>query len=69
MGDTPESVKKLLLKLRNSEETEVITVTLAETTPVFEAMRLEEDLYRAGIHSKWWVINSQFMQRLLQTIC
>jgi arsenite-transporting ATPase len=58
MGDTPQSVKKLLPKLRNADETEVIIVTLAETTPVFEAMRLEEDLHRAGIHSKWWVINS-----------
>lgn len=58
MGDTPESVKKLLPKLRDAEQTEVIIVTLAETTPVFEAMRLEEDLHRAGIHSKWWVINS-----------
>jgi arsenite-transporting ATPase len=58
MGDTPESVKKLLPQLRNSNETEVVIVTLAETTPVFEAMRLEEDLHRAGIHSKWWVINS-----------
>jgi arsenite-transporting ATPase len=57
-GDIPESVKKLLPRLRNSEETEVIIVTLAETTPVYEAMRLEEDLKRAGIHSKWWVINS-----------
>ncbi len=57
-GDTPESVKKLLPKLRNAEETEIIIVTLAETTPVYEAMRLEEDLHRAGLHSKWWVINS-----------
>ncbi len=57
-GDIPESVKKLLPRLRNANETEVIIVTLAETTPVFEAMRLEEDLKRAGISSKWWVINS-----------
>lgn len=57
-GDIPESVKKLLPTLKNVEETEVIIVTLAETTPVYEAMRLEEDLKRAGIHSKWWVINS-----------
>ena len=57
-GDIPESVKKLLPRLRSAEETEVIIVTLAETTPVYEAMRLEEDLKRAGIHSKWWVINS-----------
>lgn len=57
-GDTPASIKKLLPQLRNAEETEVIIVTLAETTPVHEAMRLEEDLKRAGIYSKWWVINS-----------
>lgn len=59
-GDIPESVKKLLPKLRNDEETEVIIITLAETTPVHEAMRLQNDLNRAGIHSKWWVINSSF---------
>lgn len=59
-GDTPESIEKLLPRLRNEEETEVIIVTLAETTPVYEAMRLQNDLNRAGIHSKWWVINSSF---------
>jgi arsenite/tail-anchored protein-transporting ATPase len=59
-GDVPESVKRLLPKLRNEGETEVIIVTLAETTPVSEAMRLQSDLNRAGIHSKWWVINSCF---------
>ena len=57
-GDIPESVKKLLPRLRNADETAVIIVTLAETTPVFEAMRLEEDLKRAEIATKWWVINS-----------
>jgi arsenite-transporting ATPase len=59
-GDIPESAKKLLPKLRNEKETEVIIVTLAETTPVYEAVRLQNDLNRAGIHSKWWVINSSF---------
>jgi len=57
-GDIPESAKKLLPRLRNKEETEVIIVTLAETTPVYEALRLEEDLKRADIATKWWVINS-----------
>ena len=57
-GDIPEAVKKLLPTLKNADETEVIIVTLAETTPVYEAMRLEKDLKRAGINSKWWVINS-----------
>ena len=57
-GDIPESVKKLLPKLRNEKETEVIIVTLAETTPVYEAKRLKQDLDRAKINSKWWIINS-----------
>ncbi|TCL66593.1 arsenite efflux ATP-binding protein ArsA [Hydrogenispora ethanolica] len=57
-GDIPESVKNLLPRLRNVDETEVLIITLAETTPVYEAMRLEADLNRAGIHSKWWIINS-----------
>ena len=59
-GDVPDCVKKLLPKLRNEKETEVIIVTLAETTPIFEAMRLQKDLNRAGINSKWWIINSSF---------
>ncbi|GAB6087656.1 arsenical pump-driving ATPase [Alkaliphilus crotonatoxidans] len=56
-GDIPLSVKKLLPRISNRDETEVIIVTLPETTPVFEAMRLEDDLKRAGIYSKWWIIN------------
>ncbi|WP_104437397.1 arsenical pump-driving ATPase [Lacrimispora xylanisolvens] len=57
-GDVPDSAIKLLPRLRNKSETEVIIVTLAETTPVYEALRLEADLKRAGIAAKWWVINS-----------
>ncbi|MBU3142672.1 arsenical pump-driving ATPase [Clostridium sp. CF012] len=57
-GDIPESVKRLLPRLRNADETEVIIVTLAEATPIYEAMRLEEDLKRAKIATKWWIINS-----------
>ena len=45
-------------RLRNEKETEVFIVTFAETTPVYEAARLQKDLDRAQIHSKWWVINS-----------
>ena len=59
-GNVPESVKKLLPRLRNKNETEVVIVTLPETTPVFEALRLQEDLKRAGINNKWWIINSSF---------
>lgn len=57
-GDTPESVKKLLPRLRNRQETEVVIVTLPEPTPVFEAERLQKDLRRAGIPNKWWVVNA-----------
>ena len=61
-GTAPESVRKLLPKLHNSEETEVIIVTLPEATPVYEAMRLEEDLKRTGINNKWWIINSSLYE-------
>ncbi len=57
-SDIPKSVKNLLPMLRNADETEVLIITLAETTPVYEAMRLESDLKRAGINSKWWIINA-----------
>lgn len=57
-GDIPESVKRLLPRLRDAAATEVVIVSLPEATPVHEAMRLTDDLKRAGIHSKWWVVNS-----------
>lgn len=56
-GETPLSVQRLLPRLRDAKQTEVIIVTLPEATPVFEAQRLREDLSRAGIHNKWWVVN------------
>lgn len=56
-GNIPDSVKNLLPRLR-SAETEVIIVALPEATPVYEALRLEEDLKRANIAVKWWVVNS-----------
>ena len=55
-GEIPASVRRLLPRLK-SEETEVIIVTLPEATPVYEALRLEGDLKRAGIAAKWWVVN------------
>lgn len=57
-GEIPQSVIKLLPTLKNENDTEVIVVTLAETTPVYEVMRLKTDLDRANIYSKWWIINS-----------
>lgn len=55
-GEIPESVARLLPRLK-SDETEVLIVTLPEATPVYEALRLEDDLKRAGIAAKWWVVN------------
>lgn len=57
-GEIPDSVRRLLPRLRNKGETEVVIVTLAEATPVYEALRLEEDLNRADMSVGWWVINS-----------
>src|SRR5690625_7922954 len=56
-GEIPESVQKLLSRLRNPEETRVVVVTLTEATPVFESTRLQDDLKRAELTPKWWVIN------------
>lgn len=56
-GQTPESVKKLLPKLKDKDFTEVLIVSLAEATPFYEAKRLKEDLERANIFAKWWIIN------------
>ncbi|PEB48792.1 arsenical pump-driving ATPase [Bacillus pseudomycoides] len=59
-GEVPQSVKNLLPRLRNPEETIVVIITLAEATPVHEASRLQGDLKRADINPKWWVINQSF---------
>ena len=61
-GEVPEPVIKLLPRLRNPLETEVVIVTLPEATPVFEAERLHEDLLRADIPSKWWIINQSLLK-------
>lgn len=58
-GETPESVRRLLPRLK-SDKTEVVIVTLPEATPVYEALRLEDDLKRAQIAANWWVINQSF---------
>ncbi|MNI69730.1 Arsenical pump-driving ATPase [compost metagenome] len=60
-SEIPDSVKKLLPKLRNKSDTEVVIVTLPEATPVYEAQRLENDLIRAGISVNWWIINSSLL--------
>ncbi len=66
-GETPESVKRLLPRLKSSE-TEVVIVTLPEATPVYEALRLEEDLKRAQIAADWWIINQSLYQSGTQNL-
>jgi arsenite-transporting ATPase len=46
-----------LMRLRDPQQTQVVLVTLPETTPVSEAAALQEDLRRAGIEPHAWVIN------------
>ncbi len=46
-----------MMQLQDPKQTKIIIVTLAETTPVLEAARLQEDLRRAGIEPWGWIIN------------
>jgi arsenite/tail-anchored protein-transporting ATPase len=57
MGEVPEEVRRLLPRLRDSEFTRVLVVTLAEATPVHEAAALQADLRRAAIQPWCWIIN------------
>jgi arsenite-transporting ATPase len=53
----PDSVRRLLPRLRDPAFTRVLLVTLPEATPVHEAGALQEDLLRAGITPFAWVVN------------
>ena len=60
MSDIPDSVRNLLPRLRDTQFTRVLLVTLPEATPVHEAGKLQDDLLRAGIRPFAWVINQSF---------
>ena len=47
-----------MMQLQDSKQTKVLIATLAETTPVLEAVNLQNDLRRAGIEPWAWVINN-----------
>jgi arsenite-transporting ATPase len=47
-----------LMRLQDPQETKVLLVTHAETTPVLEAAELQSDLERAQIHPWAWVVNN-----------
>jgi len=59
--DLPETVRRLLPRLRDPAFTKTIIVTLAEATPVHEAERLQADLARAGIVPFAWVVNQSLL--------
>jgi len=58
MGSTEERYLTPMMQLRDPEQTKVIIVTLAETTPMLEAANLQDDLRRAEIEPWAWVINN-----------
>ena len=61
-SDMPEAVRQLLPRLRDRAFTRILLVTLPEATPIHEAMQLERDLTRAGIHPFAWLVNQSLTQ-------
>ncbi|MBG9986920.1 arsenical pump-driving ATPase [Facklamia sp. DSM 111018] len=59
-GDIDPATQKLLPRIQ-SDETEVVMVTLAEATPYYETHRLAQDLDRANINHHWWLINQSML--------
>jgi arsenite-transporting ATPase len=57
----PESVMRLLERLRDPAFTRILLVTLPEATPVHEAAALQADLRRAQIEPFAWVINQSLL--------
>lgn len=55
--EIPVNVQQLLPRLRDSDFTKVLIVTLPAATPVHEAARLQADLERAEISPFAWVVN------------
>jgi arsenite/tail-anchored protein-transporting ATPase len=57
MGTSGLHMTTPMMQLQDPQQTRVLIVTLAETTPVLEAAGLQADLRRAGIEPWAWVIN------------
>ena len=47
-----------LMRLQDPDYSRILIVTLAETTPVAEAIDLQDDLRRAGIEPYGWIVNA-----------
>lgn len=60
-GEESPEVMQLLARLTDPAYTSVLVVTLPEATPVHEAASLQEDLDRAGIHPKAWIVNQSLL--------
>lgn len=58
MGDKGMHFTTPMMQLQDSKQTKVLIATLAETTPVLEAVNLQNDLRRAGIEPWAWIINT-----------
>jgi arsenite-transporting ATPase len=61
-ANVPDAVRELAQRLRDPQFAHVIIVTLAESTPVHEAERLQADLRRAGIEPFGWLVNASLAQ-------
>jgi arsenite/tail-anchored protein-transporting ATPase len=57
-AQVPDAVRTLAERLRDPDYARVIILTLAESTPIREAERLQADLRRAGIEPHGWLVNS-----------
>lgn len=50
-----------LMRLQDPNYTQIVLVTLPETTPVIQAQELQEDLRRANIEPYAWIINKSLL--------
>ncbi len=57
-AQVPDAVRTLAQRLRDPDYARVIILTLAESTPIHEADRLQADLRRAGIEPHGWIVNA-----------
>jgi arsenite-transporting ATPase len=57
-GHVPDAASHLLSTLADPDRARILLVTLAEATPVHEAVQLQADLARAGITPFAWIVNA-----------
>lgn len=57
-GTTEPHHRTPMTRMQDPEQTGIVLVTLAETTPVLETANLQAELRRAGIEPWGWIINN-----------